>query len=94
MFNDTVANNITFGLENVPRAEVERAARIANAHDFIMEMEDGYETNIGDRGEKRQADRKTASGYSTGGPEESTHLILDEATSALDSESEKMVQDA
>lgn len=50
LFNDTVANNITFGLENIPRAEVENAARIANAHDFIMELEHGYDTNIGDRG--------------------------------------------
>lgn len=94
LFNDTVANNITFGLEDVPRKEVERAARIANAHDFIMEMEDGYDTNIGDRGEKLSGGERQRLAIARAILKNPPILILDEATSALDSESEKTVQDA
>jgi len=94
LFNDTVANNITFGLENVPRHEVERAAGIANAHGFIMEMEHGYDTNIGDRGGNLSGGQRQRLAIARAVLKNPPILILDEATSALDTESEKMVQEA
>jgi len=94
LFNDTVANNITFGLVNISRPEVEHAARVANAHDFIMELEHGYETNIGDRGEKLSGGQRQRLAIARAVFKNPPILILDEATSALDSESERMVQEA
>jgi ABC-type multidrug transport system fused ATPase/permease subunit len=94
LFNDTIYNNIVFGKEGVTMADVERAARIANAHDFIIATEGGYQTNIGDRGSKLsggQRQRLTIARAILANP---PILILDEATSALDSESEKLVQEA
>ncbi len=94
LFNDTVANNITFGLEKVPFEEIRRAAEIANAHDFIMEMEQGYDTNIGDRGGKLSGGQRQRIAIARAVLKNPPVLILDEATSALDTESEKMVQEA
>jgi len=94
LFNDTVANNITFGLENVPFEAIRRAAEIANAHDFIMEMEQGYDTNIGDRGGKLSGGQRQRIAIARAVLKNPPVLILDEATSALDTESEKMVQEA
>jgi subfamily B ATP-binding cassette protein MsbA len=94
LFNDSIYNNIVFGMENVTAAQVEEAARIANAHDFITASPDGYQTNIGDRGNKLsggQRQRLTIARAILRNPD---ILILDEATSALDSESERLVQDA
>ncbi|MCC6724313.1 MAG: ATP-binding cassette domain-containing protein, partial [Saprospiraceae bacterium] len=94
LFNDTIFNNIAFGMTGVTQAAVEQAARIAHAHDFIMETPDGYQTNIGDRGVKLsggQRQRLTLARAVLANP---PILILDEATSALDSESERLVQDA
>ncbi|MBI5915015.1 MAG: ATP-binding cassette domain-containing protein [Bacteroidetes bacterium] len=94
LFNDTIFNNIAFGMNGVPQQAVEQAARIAHAHDFILETPDGYRTNIGDRGVKLsggQRQRLTLARAVLANP---PILILDEATSALDSESERLVQDA
>jgi ATP-binding cassette, subfamily B, bacterial MsbA len=94
LFNDTIFNNIAFGMSGVTQAAVEQAARIAHAHDFILETPDGYQTNIGDRGVKLsggQRQRLTIARAVLANP---PILILDEATSALDSESERLVQDA
>ncbi len=94
LFNDTVFNNIAFGMENVTLEDVERAARIANAHDFIMQMEQGYQTNIGDRGAKLSGGQRQRLSIARAVLKNPPVLILDEATSALDTESERLVQDA
>ncbi len=94
LFNDTVRNNITFGMENVSEEEVMRAARIANAHDFIMQMEHGYDTCIGDRGGKLSGGQRQRIAIARAVLKNPPIMILDEATSALDTESERLVQDA
>ena len=94
LFNDTVFNNIAFGMENVTQEDVERAAGIANAHDFIMQMENGYQTNIGDRGAKLSGGQRQRLSIARAVLKNPPVLILDEATSALDTESERLVQDA
>ena len=94
LFNDTVFNNIAFGLENISEQDVMEAARIANAHDFIMQMPDGYQTNVGDRGTKLSGGQRQRISIARAVLKNPPILILDEATSALDSENERMVQDA
>lgn len=94
LFNDSIYNNIVFGLENVTAQEVEQAARIANAHEFIMATEQGYQTNIGDRGNKLSGGQRQRITIARAILKNPPILILDEATSALDSESEKLVQAA
>ena len=94
LFNDTILNNIVFGLEDVTRAQVEEAARIAYAHDFIMESEKGYDTIIGDRGAKLSGGQRQRITIARAVLKNPAILILDEATSALDSESEKFLQKA
>lgn len=94
LFNDTIYNNIVFGLEGVSPAEVENAARIANAHEFIMAAEQGYQTMIGDRGNKLSGGQRQRLTIARAILKNPPILILDEATSALDSESEKLVQEA
>jgi ABC-type multidrug transport system fused ATPase/permease subunit len=94
LFNDSIYNNIIFGRENFNMADVENAARIANAHEFILQTEKGYQTSIGDRGMKLsggQRQRITLARALLGNP---PILLMDEATSALDAESEKAVHDA
>lgn len=94
LFNDTIFNNIAFGKENATQEEVEAAAKIANAHDFIMEMENGYQTNIGDRGGRLSGGQRQRISIARAILKNPPILILDEATSALDTESERLVQDA
>ncbi len=94
LFNDTVYNNITFGVDSATREEVEAAARIANAHDFIMEMDRGYDTFIGDRGCRLSGGQRQRLSIARAILKNPPILILDEATSALDSESEHLVQEA
>ena len=94
LFNDTVFNNIAFGVENATHEQVEAAARIANAHDFIMEMENGYQTNVGDRGCRLSGGQRQRISIARAILKNPPILILDEATSALDTESERLVQDA
>ena len=94
LFNDTFFNNITFGVESATREQVEEAARIANAHDFIMASEAGYDTNIGDRGGKLSGGQRQRISIARAILKNPPILILDEATSALDTESERLVQDA
>lgn len=94
LFNDTFYNNITFGVENTTHEEVERAARIANAYDFIMESEHGFDTNIGDRGNRLSGGQRQRVSIARAVLKNPPILILDEATSALDTESERLVQDA
>lgn len=94
LFNDTFYNNITFGVENATQQEVEAAARIANAHEFIMETPEGYRTNIGDRGCKLSGGQRQRLSIARAILKNPTILILDEATSALDTESERLVQEA
>ena len=94
LFNDTFFNNIAFGVEHTTRQEVEEAARIANAHEFIMATEAGYETNIGDRGGKLSGGQRQRISIARAILKNPPILILDEATSALDTESERLVQEA
>ena len=94
LFNDSFYNNITFGVENATREQVEEAARIANAYDFIMASEDGFDTNIGDRGCKLSGGQRQRISIARAILKNPPILILDEATSALDTESEHLVQDA
>lgn len=94
LFNDTFFNNIAFGVENATMEQVIEAAKIANAHDFIMEKEDGYNTNIGDRGSKLSGGQRQRISIARAILKNPPILILDEATSALDTESERLVQEA
>lgn len=94
LFNDTIYNNITFGVESATQAEVEHAARIANAHDFIMATPDAYQTNIGDRGSRLSGGQRQRISIARAILKNPPILILDEATSALDTESERLVQEA
>ncbi len=94
LFNDTVFNNIAFGVESATRQQVEDAARIANAHDFIMAMEQGYDTPVGDRGCRLSGGQRQRISIARAILKNPPILILDEATSALDTESERLVQDA
>ncbi|MBQ9705968.1 MAG: ABC transporter ATP-binding protein [Paludibacteraceae bacterium] len=94
LFNDTFYNNITFGVESATQEEVERAARIANAHDFIMATPDGYQTTVGDRGSRLSGGQRQRISIARAILKNPPVLILDEATSALDTESEKLVQEA
>lgn len=94
LFNDSVYNNIVFGMENVTEQDVINAAKIANAHNFISQMEHGYHTNIGDRGGKLSGGQRQRLSIARAILKNPPILILDEATSALDTESEKLVQDA
>jgi len=94
LFNDTVANNIAFGMSGVSQEAIERAAKIANAHDFIMGMPEQYQTNIGDRGSKMSGGQRQRVSIARAVLKNPPILILDEATSALDTESERLVQDA
>lgn len=94
LFNDSFMGNITFGVEHATREEVEQAARIANAHDFIMASENGYDTNIGDRGGRLSGGQRQRVSIARAILKNPPILILDEATSALDTESERLVQDA
>jgi ATP-binding cassette subfamily B protein/subfamily B ATP-binding cassette protein MsbA len=94
LFNDTIYNNIAFGVENATMEDVVAAAKIANAHEFILEKEDGYETNIGDRGIKLSGGQRQRISIARAILKNPPILILDEATAALDTQSERLVQEA
>ena len=94
LFNDTIANNIALGMKDATAAEIETAAKIANAHDFIIKKEEGYNTNIGDRGSKLSGGERQRLTIARAVLKNPPILILDEATSSLDTESERLVQDA
>lgn len=94
LFNDTFYNNITFGVTDATKEQVEEAARIANAHDFIMATENGYDTSIGDRGCRLSGGQRQRISIARAILKNPPILILDEATSALDTESERLVQEA
>jgi len=94
LFNDSVKNNIALGKENATMAEIIEAAKVANAHDFIMELPHGYDTNIGDGGNKLSGGQKQRLSIARAVLKNPPIMILDEATSALDTESERLVQDA
>lgn len=94
LFNDSFYNNITFGVENATRQEVEQAAKIANAYEFITESEHGFDTNIGDRGGRLSGGQRQRVSIARAILKNPPILILDEATSALDTESERLVQEA
>jgi subfamily B ATP-binding cassette protein MsbA len=94
LFNDSIFNNIAFGKPDASQQEVEAAARIANSHDFILQTESGYLTNVGDRGVKLSGGQKQRICIARAVLKNPPIMLLDEATSALDTESEKLVQDA
>ena len=94
LFNDTIFNNIAFGMENATLEQVEAAAKIANAHEFIIQKEQGYDTNIGDRGSKLSGGQRQRLSIARAILKNPPILILDEATASLDTESERLVQDA
>lgn len=94
LFNDTVRNNIAFGMQDAPLEKVMMAAKIAHAHDFISQLENGYDTVIGERGNKLSGGQKQRLSIARAVMKDPSILILDEATSALDTESEKIVQEA
>jgi len=94
LFNDTFYNNIAFGVEQTSQSEVEQAAKIANAHEFIIASEKGYDTNIGDRGGRLSGGQRQRVSIARAILKNPPILILDEATSALDTESERLVQEA
>lgn len=94
LFNDSIANNISMGLENATQSQIEEAAKMANAHDFISKMDRGYQSNIGDRGNKLSGGEKQRITIARAILKNAPILILDEATSSLDAESERLVQDA
>ena len=94
LFNDTVSKNIAFAMPGTKEEDIIAAAKIANAHNFIMELENGYQTNIGERGSKLSGGQRQRLSIARAVMKNPPILILDEATSALDSESEKLVQEA
>ena len=94
LFDDTVANNIAYGRPQAARAEIEAAARAAHAHEFIVGLDNGYETTIGERGQRLSGGQRQRLAIARAILRDSPILILDEATSALDAESEALVQDA
>ena len=94
LFNDTFFNNISFGVDNATQQQVEEAAHIANADEFIKASENGYDTNIGDRGGRLSGGQRQRVSIARAILKNPPILILDEATSALDTESERLVQDA
>ena len=94
LFNDTIENNIAFGLDTIDKNKIIEAAKVANAHEFILQQPDGYQTNIGDRGGKLSGGQRQRISIARAILKNPPILILDEATSALDTESERLVQDA
>ena len=94
LFNDSFRNNISFGVDNATQQQIEEAAKIANAYDFIMQSEQGFDTNIGDRGGRLSGGQRQRDSIARAILKNPPILILDEATSALDTESERLVQDA
>ena len=94
LFNDTVFNNISFGITDATEEDVIAAAKVANAHEFIMQMESGYQSNIGDRGQNLSGGQRQRLSIARAVLANPPILILDEATSSLDTESEKLVQNA
>lgn len=94
LFNDTIENNIAFGIENPDKLKIVEAAKVANAHEFILQQPNGYQTNIGDRGGKLSGGQRQRISIARAILKNPPILILDEATSALDTESERLVQDA
>ncbi len=94
LFNDSIANNISLGMDDASPKQIEHAAEIANAHNFILQKENGYDTNIGERGNKLSGGEKQRATIARAVLKNPSILILDEATSSLDTESERLVQDA
>ena len=94
LFNDSFRNNIAFGVDHATQEQIDEAARIANAYDFIQESEQGFDTNVGDRGGRLSGGQRQRVSIARAILKNPPILILDEATSALDTESERLVQDA